>query len=447
MKNIDSEIILEVDSLGKKFSKSLKKSLYYGAKDILSELTDVFLPSRNNLSKKSVLRKCEFWALKNINFKLRRGEILGIVGQNGAGKTTLLKLINGLISPDEGTIKIKGSIGALIALGAGFNPILSGRENLYMNASILGFKRREIDLVFDEIIEFSELREFIDSPVMNYSSGMKARLGFSIASFVNADLLLVDEILSVGDLGFREKSFNRMTRICEGGSAAIFISHNSAAILNLCTKVIWMKKGEIFRAGATEEIVTEYMHEQKKEYLHKVKEEIATHSTRKNFDLKNSAIHFHDIKVLNTKGEEQEEFKTGEDVRFRILLECQQDNLEAHFVVHITLNGEILLVSDMLRDAKPVCLQKGTWALDCVFENIPLLTNHYIVKVFALGKTPIERIAWPPYETSLVIEKKVQRSAMMELRKPGIIEVQARFQAPHNIPSRIRKSNVPSNTT
>lgn len=430
MKNIDSEIILEVDSLGKKFSKSLKKSLYYGAKDILSELTDVFLPSRNNLSKKSVLRKCEFWALKNINFKLRRGEILGIVGQNGAGKTTLLKLINGLISPDEGTIKIKGSIGALIALGAGFNPILSGRENLYMNASILGFKRREIDLVFDEIIEFSELREFIDSPVMNYSSGMKARLGFSIASFVNADLLLVDEILSVGDLGFREKSFNRMSHICRNGSAAIFISHNTAAILSICTKVIWFKKGQIFKAGQTDKIMSEYMQEQKQEYLNKLKHEssVTQNREREKYGVNNCSVEITDVFSFNSNSSYTNEFITGENIGLKIFFNSTRNNSDVNFVIHITLNNEILLVSDMLRDSKPVSLKEGKYCMECIFTDIPLLSNFYIIKTFALGKTPIEKIAWPPFETSFIIKDNVGNHAMQELRKPGIIKAEADFK-------------------
>jgi len=194
-----SETLIRVENVSKKFCRSLKKSLWYGMRDLSKEV----LGRRHGGD--GELRPDEFWSVNDVSFELKRGECLGLIGPNGAGKSTLLKMLNGLIKPDQGRIEMRGRVGALIELGAGFNPILSGRENIYVNGSVLGLAKEEIDQKLDEIIEFSELDEFIDSPVQNYSSGMKVRLGFAVAAHMKPDILLIDEVLAVGDIGFRTK--------------------------------------------------------------------------------------------------------------------------------------------------------------------------------------------------------------------------------------------------
>ena len=190
------------------------------------------------------LRKNEFWALQDINFELKRGETLGLIGQNGCGKTTLLRLINGIFPPDKGRIEINGRIGALIAVGAGFHPHMTGRENIYLNGIILGMTKKEIDKKFDEIIDFAEIGDFIDSPVCTYSSGMNVRLGFAIAIHTNPELLLIDEILAVGDMGFTIKCLNKIDKIISN-SAVVFVSHNMQFISRICSEVIVLGKGEV----------------------------------------------------------------------------------------------------------------------------------------------------------------------------------------------------------
>ena len=175
--------------------------MWYGVKDMGSEL----FGRRNSNPDKPELRPDEFWAVQNVSFELNRGDCLGLIGRNGAGKSTLLKMLNGLLKPDTGRIEMHGRIGALIELGTGFNPILSGRENIYINGSLLGFTKAEIDQKFDAIVDFAEIGEFIDMPVQNYSSGMKVRLGFSVAAQMEPDVLLVDEVLAVGDMNFKLK--------------------------------------------------------------------------------------------------------------------------------------------------------------------------------------------------------------------------------------------------
>ncbi len=204
---MEKETLVIVEHVAKKFCRDLKTSLWYGMKDLGSE----FLAHKPNDDIQ--LRPKEFWAVKDINFELKRGECLGLIGRNGAGKSTLLKILNGLIKPDKGRIEMRGRIGALIELGSGFNPILTGRENIYNNGSVLGLNKKEIDAVLDEIIDFSEIEKFIDTPVQYYSSGMKVRLGFSVAAHMKPDVLILDEVLAVGDSGFKIKSFNKINSI------------------------------------------------------------------------------------------------------------------------------------------------------------------------------------------------------------------------------------------
>lgn len=236
----EKEVLIEVEGLSKKFCKDLKTSLWYGVRDLTS---NVFGNSRER-----ELRDLEFWAVKDINFKLCRGECLGLIGHNGAGKSTLLKILNGLINPDEGKVTIRGRVSALIELGAGFNPILTGRENIYNNGAILGFSKAEIDAKVEEIIDFSEVREFIDSPIQNYSSGMKVRLGFAVAAQLEPDVLIIDEVLAVGDLGFVLKCFKTIDAILPN-TAIVFVSHNMPMVSRICNKIILMDHGESLFQG------------------------------------------------------------------------------------------------------------------------------------------------------------------------------------------------------
>lgn len=229
------EVLIKADGVSKKFAKDLKKSLLYGLSDVFSGIT------RKKQDKS--LRKDEFWAVKGISFEVRRGECLGLIGHNGAGKSTLLKILNGLITPDEGSVTIYGKVGALIELGAGFNPILTGRENIYNNAAIIGFSKQEIATKFDAIVAFAELEEFIDMPVQNYSSGMKVRLGFAVAAQMKPDVLIIDEVLAVGDLGFVLKCFKIIDTILPQ-TAIIFVSHSMPMVSRICNQIILMEHGK-----------------------------------------------------------------------------------------------------------------------------------------------------------------------------------------------------------
>ncbi len=233
-----SETLITVENVSKKFCRSLKKSLWYGVQDLGNELRG------RRHGGNGELRPDEFWAIRDISFEVKRGECLGLIGRNGAGKSTLLKILTGLLKPDEGRASLRGRVGALIELGGGFNPILTGRENIYIGGSVYGLSRTEMDKRIDEIIDFSELEEFIDTPLRNYSSGMKVRLGFSVATHIDPDVLFLDEVLSVGDAGFRIKSYNKMNDLMQR-CAVIFVNHSMQVVARASNTVMLLEDGGV----------------------------------------------------------------------------------------------------------------------------------------------------------------------------------------------------------
>ena len=237
---MSADTLVRADGVTKKFCRDLKRSLWYGLKDAAADLF-----GRDGVGR---LRPQEFWAVTDVSFELRRGDCLGLIGRNGAGKTTLLKMLSGLIKPDNGRIEIRGRVGALISLGAGFNPVLTGRENIYVNGSVLGLSTREIDDRLGEIIEFAGVGSFIDAPVQSYSAGMQVRLGFAVATALHPDVLLLDEVLAVGDVGFRAKCYERLARMRDD-AAFVLVSHDTDQIARVCSHVLVLEGGHEMYLG------------------------------------------------------------------------------------------------------------------------------------------------------------------------------------------------------
>lgn len=243
--------VISVEGVSKKFCRDLKRSLFYGVQDIAADLTG----GRRQCDR---LRPKEFWALQDISFQLHRGQAVGLVGSNGAGKSTLLRIISGLIKPDTGKVRVRGRIAPLIALGAGFNPILTGRENIYANMSILGLTTSQIEARFQDVVDFAEIEEAIDAPVQSYSSGMAARLGFACAIYTEPSILLIDEVLAVGDARFKAKCYRRLYELRQKGVAFILVNHNAQAILNICDTAIYLSKGALVSQGEVNTVVDRY---------------------------------------------------------------------------------------------------------------------------------------------------------------------------------------------
>lgn len=242
--------MIKLNHVSMKFNLGIEKN--FSIKEAFISLFD----------KKRRPRKSDFWALKDVSFSIKKGEVVGLIGSNGAGKSTLLKVVSGVMKPTEGKVTVNGVISPMIELGAGFDPELTARENIYLNGSILGYAKDFLDEKFDEIVEFSELKDFLDVPIRNFSSGMVAKLAFSIATIVNPEILIVDEILSVGDIKFQEKSKNKMLEMIKGGTTVLYVSHSLESIRELCNRVVWLEHGQIVKIGDVKEICDEYYNKQ-----------------------------------------------------------------------------------------------------------------------------------------------------------------------------------------
>ncbi len=316
---MEKNIAISVQDISKKFK------VYYDKGTSLKE--KVLFRNRRQYEEREVL--------KNVSFQVRKGEAIGIVGHNGCGKSTLLKLLTKIMYPDGGSISTEGRISALIELGAGFHPDMSGRENIYTNAAIFGLSRAEIDRRLDQIIEFSELREYIDNPVRTYSSGMYMRLAFSVAINVDADILLVDEILAVGDASFQAKCFNRLREIKAGGTTIVIVSHSLGQIEQICDRSIWIHKGKIQMDGRPRDVHPVYLDYMGKQFLEhtaahhpergeedrqEVRQEIPPHeeSSQEKTRWGNGAARFTRIYCLDGDGKERESFLTGEKMTIQM---------------------------------------------------------------------------------------------------------------------------------
>jgi lipopolysaccharide transport system ATP-binding protein len=249
-----SKTVLGMEHVSKKFKKG---EVYDSLRDLLPVLSKRLL----GRGASSPLSKNEFWALRDVSFSIEKGEAFGIIGSNGAGKSTILKLLSGIMKPTEGVINVKGMLSSLIEVGAGFHPDLTGRDNVFLNGTILGMKKEQIKKKFDAIVEFSGLGDFIDTPVKRYSSGMYARLGFAVAAHVDPDILLVDEVLSVGDYAFQNKCMEKMKSVLEDGVTVVFVSHNLRAVAEICDRCILLDRGKIVQDGPAQKIVSFYLNE------------------------------------------------------------------------------------------------------------------------------------------------------------------------------------------
>ncbi|MBN2225326.1 MAG: ATP-binding cassette domain-containing protein [Deltaproteobacteria bacterium] len=248
-----NDALVEINGVSKKFSKSLRDARRYGLKKLVAGAFGV-------RDEWNTLRPGQFWAVDDVSFTVEKGETLGIIGRNGAGKSTILKMINGLYLPDKGEITVKGSVGALIELGAGFHPLLTGRENIYIKGAMFGKRKREVDELFDQIVEFADLGDFIDSPVGTYSSGMYIRLGFAVAIYNDPDIMLVDEILAVGDYKFKQKCFSKINEL-KRKTAFVFVSHSMLDITRFCDRVVVLDRGKLAYLGSPVEGVKFYLDE------------------------------------------------------------------------------------------------------------------------------------------------------------------------------------------
>ena len=345
----------------------------------------------------------ERWVLNGVSFEVKKGEAIGLIGHNGCGKSTTLKLLSKIIYPDTGSIEMKGRVSSLIELGAGFHPDMSGRENIYTNAAIFGLSKKEIDSRFDDIVAFSELEEFIDNPVRTYSSGMYMRLAFSVAINVNAEILLIDEILAVGDSNFQAKCFNRLREIKAQGTTIVIVSHSLSQIEQICDRTIWLQDGLIAEEGVPRDIhpkYLNYMGEQRQVIAEKeaerqkdkagdsngtkVSQEKAekVKSDKENNRWGNGNARIRNIVMLNSKQEEQHVFATGDDMVLKLEYSVKENVKDAVFGIGIFRGDGLQCYGTNTRIDKQMVFdltESGMLQLD--LKNIGLLPAEYIVDI------------------------------------------------------------------
>lgn len=366
------DVAIEVENLGKRYYINSGKSMKEKISNFISYSKSVVSP----LNKKdTTLLKKEFWALNNLNFSIQKGESVGIIGPNGAGKSTLLKILSKVTKPTKGFVKIKGKVGALIEVGAGFHPDFTGKENIYLNASILGMRKNEINAKLDEIIAFAGLEEFINTPVKRYSSGMYVRLGFAIAVNINPDILLVDEILSVGDFVFRKKCFENIRYFREKGNTLFLVSHNLLDIENNCKRVIYINHGIVKYDGNTSEGIAMYLNDATNDI--KIPDGISPLSRY----LTSGDIELNDIQIMNQNDEKTDEITQGSDLKIILEYSTKRPILLPKIEIGIASDGVTIGQTNTHSDGGPDVIG-GKGQVRCTIPNISLIQGVYHINVY-----------------------------------------------------------------
>lgn len=337
----------------------------------------------------------DFWALKDVSFEVQSGEVVGIIGRNGAGKSTLLKILSRVTEPTNGRAEIRGRVGSLLEVGTGFHPELTGRENIYLNGSILGMSRWEVAKKFDEIVNFAELDQFLDTPVKRYSSGMYVRLAFAVAAHLEPEILIIDEVLAVGDIAFQRKCLGRMSEVGRSGRTIIFVSHNMAAIQSLCDKSVWIDSGEIAFYGDSRKAVSLYTGSA--DVVGQGEVDLSDHLSRP-VQYADSRI-FRGLRLINPAGSVTTQVHCGEPLKIELAVDEVSNPRECHFDIFVE-NSEGLRITRLstLFTASTAITMDRKQRIDCLIESVTLTPDRYYItlNLWAHGKDydRLERVAF-----------------------------------------------------
>ena len=362
---LPKDVVVSVRGVNKKFCRNLRRSMAYGIADLTRNLIGI-------KSDSTTLKRDEFWALKNLSFELRKGETLGLIGLNGSGKTTLLRILAGIFPPDAGEIIIRGRVGALIALGAGFHPHMTGRENVYLNGSLLGMSLKEIDSKYNSIVSFSEIGEFIDAPVSTYSSGMWVRLGFAVAAYLNPKILLVDEILSVGDSAFRRKCIQHMKRFIDNGGTCVFVSHDMHMVQSFCSTCLLLNHGELKYIGETSKALNQYFEKQKTQKTKHFDRVCFSTNDENPVTIENITVSPLNDNVIYT----------GHNIRVTLHYQSTRYINAVEWVLSIWTGDQWSCISTVASNRSSVTFRiiNGRGHLSCIFPSIKLVAGTYAIK-------------------------------------------------------------------
>ena len=367
MNAVELDTVLSVENLGKRYSISHRGASPDGLRHAIEAAVRSpvkWLRTRGNQK----IRKDDFWALRGVSFKIQRGEVVGIIGRNGAGKSTLLKILSRITPPTEGKARVEGRIASLLEVGTGFHQELTGRENIFLNGAILGMTRAEIIRKFDEIVAFSEIEEFLDTPVKRYSSGMYVRLAFAVAAHLDPEILIIDEVLAVGDAAFQRKCLGKMESFAQNGRTVLFVSHNMEAVSSLCGRVIWMKNGRLHRDGEVKEIIDAYHDDV---------------SGERSFFCENPeyGLIIDNVLLVNDRSEICSYFSPCDDLTVEISYHAKKRINSPALALGVIGIGGSCFTSNMLLDGHRPEFLEGSGRIRCTFRSVPLLPQNYTVKM------------------------------------------------------------------
>ncbi len=390
--------------------------MWYGFRDILRDTAGLS-------SKSGRLRRKEFWAVDDVSFELKKGETLGLIGLNGAGKTTILKMLNGIIIPDKGELRIKGRVGALIQLGAGFHPQLTGRENVYINGAILGMGKREIDDKFDAIVEFADIGDFLDTPVKHYSSGMFVRLGFAVAVHCEPDVLLIDEVLSVGDYSYRTKCAEKITELRKRNTTIVLVSHNLDLIYNICEEVIYLNEGKLVFEGDTLKGIETYINMNNKR----------VNQTRGQANVKtpnNKRIAVTKINLLNGNEITTDKFYTGDKMIIQLEVTSHEKIRNPVFGVSFHRSDGVYVASFNTKRTKfAIECWEGTGNIRLMIESLPLTEGQYNLSA---GITIQDSLTPYDHLPHAVAFKVIEKHGYKVIRDHGIVCIPCEWEVSLN---------------
>ncbi|MFN0111787.1 MAG: ABC transporter ATP-binding protein [Blastocatellia bacterium] len=372
-----SDVVIRVENLGKKYTiqHQREREQYVSLRDVIANRAKSLFQKSQLSTINSQLTE-DFWALKDVSFEIKQGEVVGIIGRNGAGKSTLLKILSRITEPTNGRIGIKGRVASLLEVGTGFHPELTGRENIYLNGAILGMSREEIKRKFDEIVAFAEVEKFLDTPVKRYSSGMYVRLAFAVAAHLEPEILIVDEVLAVGDAQFQKKCLGKMDEVAKGGRTVLFVSHNMAMIQFLCSKAILLDKGSINSEGNVQDVIQQYSN-----IISRNATPIVTREDR----LGTGRLRITDLRILEGNNEKSV-ISCGAPVSLEITYEsvAHLEMLRSHIVIDALLGDHILYLGTDLM-AQDFLTPPSRGKIMCHLSTLPLMPGSYVINVYCVA--------------------------------------------------------------
>ena len=381
-----SDTIIKVDGIGKKYRiRHARSERYTALRDVISDkVGNVFRSTRRRIGGPPPVE--DFWALRDVTFEVKRGEVVGLLGRNGAGKSTLLKVLSRITEPTEGRVEIDGRVGSLLEVGTGFHPELTGRDNIYLNGAIMGMSRMEIRRRFDEIVAFAEVEKFLDTPVKRYSSGMYVRLAFAVAAHLESEILIVDEVLAVGDAEFQKRCFGKINEVVRGGRVVLMVTYHLQTVVSVCTRGLVLESGKIVCDAQPDHAVSSYL-----SVAHAGPSHLLFHrqTTSTNVDAEITSV-----EILNEKCEPKTRVLTFDFVRFRVGINCYRQIPQGSVIIELKNDRgfEVLKL-----ETNPSSFQTldniGILSIDCCIDRLPLIGGRYLLSI-GLAIYGVSLITW-----------------------------------------------------